>query len=374
MASAKINLVRCSCAIIYTQSLSSQFANRFISVRDSQKRLFSHIFQNSRTHASKFSSASAPQLNLSHNRVATDALDKKSAIEKRSDMFSKELNRQRNLIPRVEKIEVQYKGAPEEATLLLNKGISTPLDVAQHLSEDLVDQSGLALVNGEVWDMGRPLVDDCTVELMHFQMEEPFHINRAFWRSCSFLLGAALKLVFKEDINVLLHSFPAPNVSTGSFIYDASMNVSDWSATKEELMAISAAMHRLAEQNLPFERIVVKQNLAAEMFAENSHKSKQIPAIAKKSKSGDSVTLYRVGNHVDVSGGPMVGDTSFLGRRCTIAACHKIDYDGQSLYRFQGVALPKGVLLDHVAFGLLEKRASKLNEINLHSAQHNSPA
>jgi len=32
------------------------------------------------------------------------------------------------------------------------------------------------------------------------------------------------------------------------------------------------------------------------------------------------VTLYRVGDHVDISGGPMIGDTSFLGRRCSIVA------------------------------------------------------
>ena len=91
--------------------------------------------------------------------------------------------------------------------------------------------------------------------------------------------------------------------------------------------------------------------------------------ISAKSKTGNSFTLYRAGEHVDISGGPMVGDTSFLGRRCTIASCHKIDYDNVQLYRFQGVALPKGVFLSHYAFGILEKRASRLNDANLHSAK-----
>jgi hypothetical protein len=39
---------------------------------------------------------------------------------------------------------------------------------------------------------------------------------------------------------------------------------------------------------------------------------------------------------------------------------HKIDMDGQQLHRFQGVALPKGIFLNHFAFGVLEKRAAKL--------------
>ena len=32
------------------------------------------------------------------------------------------------------------------------------------------------------------------------------------------------------------------------------------------------------------------------------------------------MTLYRVKDHVDISGGPMIANTNFLGRRCTIAA------------------------------------------------------
>lgn len=174
-------------------------------------------------------------------------------------------------------------------------------------------------------------------------------------------------------MSLLLHSFPAPNVSTGSFIYDVDLNMNEWLPTKEELMVISAAMHRLSERGLPFERLVVDAKLAAEMFSDNRYKAKQIPSIAAKSKSGNSVTLYRVGDHVDISGGPMVGDTSFLGRRCTIASAHKVEFDNVPLFRFQGVALPKGVFLSHNAFGLLEKRASKLNETNLASAQLITP-
>ena len=75
----------------------------------------------------------------------------------------------------------------------------------------LVDRSALAVVNGELWDMHRPLEEDCTVELIHFHSDDPFHVNRAFWRSCSFLLGSVLESAFKEQHYVELHSFPAPN-------------------------------------------------------------------------------------------------------------------------------------------------------------------
>ncbi len=78
------------------------------------------------------------------------------------------------------------------------------------------------------------------------------------------------------------------------------------------------------------------------------------------------MTLYRVGEHVDISRGPMVGNTGFLGRRCTIAHAHPVTLpDSSAVYRFQGVALPKNMFLNHFAFGVLEKRAAILNTANL---------
>ena len=56
-------------------------------------------------------------------------------------------------------------------------------------------------------------------------------------------------------------------------------------------MVISAKMHRIAEEEIPFERLVVDINVAAEMFANNTHKSAQIPSIAKKSSTGEPYKL-----------------------------------------------------------------------------------
>jgi len=296
------------------------------------------------------------------------------AAERRSKLFSQEKQRQIDLIKRVEKIKVNYCGIPEDGTLYMNKDLSTPFNVAQHMSEALVERSALAIVDGKPWDMHRPLEGDCEVQLRSFHDLDPFHVNKAFWRSCSFLLGYACESVFGENIPITLHSFPPPNVNSGSFVYDIDLGSKDWSPSKEELMVISARMHRIAEESLPFERLVVDLELAKDMFSDSIHKKRQIPSIARNSYSGTSVTLYRVKNHVDISSGPMVANSNFLGRRCTIAAAHKIDSDGVPLYRFQGVALPNGIFLNHQAFGILEKRAAKLNETNTLSAQRVTPS
>lgn len=76
----------------------------------------------------------------------------------------------------------------------------------------LCNRSVLALVDGvKLWDMHRPLESDCEIQLLHFHDSDPYHSNRTFWRSCSLMLGSVLSRAFKDDIKVVLHSFPSPN-------------------------------------------------------------------------------------------------------------------------------------------------------------------
>ncbi|XP_071447956.1 large ribosomal subunit protein mL39 isoform X2 [Hetaerina americana] len=277
------------------------------------------------------------------------------AVKERNILFDEEKERQRQSIGRIEKIEVKYKGVPENVILGMNKGISTPFHCAQPL----------ACVNGELWDMHKPLEEDCDLLLLHFRDADPFHLNKAFWRTCSFLLGATVMNLFKEHVSVKLHSFPSPNVKSGSFVYDVDLNLNDWKPTKDELRVISAAMVKLthdashSEEKLKIDRLDVKEDLALQMFHDNEHKTKQIPLIASSS-NGNLVTLYRFKDHIDISRGPMIANSAFIGR-CTIAAVHKIESECSHLYRFQGVALPCGIKINHFAYGILEERAKKLN-------------
>jgi large subunit ribosomal protein L39 len=39
-------------------------------------------------------------------------------------------------------------------------------------------RSALAFVNGEPWDIHRPLTEDCELEFVHFKDENPIHVNR----------------------------------------------------------------------------------------------------------------------------------------------------------------------------------------------------
>lgn len=171
------------------------------------------------------------------------------------------------------------------------------------------------------------------------------------------MLGAALSKVFKDSVNIQLHSFPSPNVKSGSFVYDIYLNHQDWKPSKEELRTISAEMVKMAANDLKFERLEVVHDLALEIFRECEFKREQLPSISKDG----SVVIYRVGDHIDISRGPMMGSTALLGR-CTIGGVFKfgnVDTTG-SFYRVQGVALPRDIILNHYAFSILEDRIKEI--------------
>ncbi|XP_065201716.1 large ribosomal subunit protein mL39 [Planococcus citri] len=279
-----------------------------------------------------------------------------------NELFNAEQKRQREEVGRIEKIAVTYRGTPKDVRLIMNKNISTPFNCAQHMLQMLIRRSALAVVDGStLWDMHRPLESDCELQLLHFQDENPSQLNKTFWRTCSLMLGAVAETAFKDNVEVKLHSFPKPNVRSGSFVYDVEMpNLSSWNPTTDELRILSAEMVKLSNKNLAVERLEVKEKLSLQIFENNKHKLDQIPDISARSPD-KKVTLYRIGDHIDISRGPMVGNTWFLGR-CTISAVHKLESDRGNFYRFQGVALPKGLMLNHYAFSILEKRAMKLNK------------
>ncbi|XP_060078249.1 large ribosomal subunit protein mL39-like [Ylistrum balloti] len=282
--------------------------------------------------------------------------------KKRNALFEEEKARQLSLVTRIEKIEVKYEGHPEPCTLIMNKGLSTPYHCTMHLQELLMDRSVVAKVNGQLWDMHRPLEEDCTLELLHFLEKKPFASNNTFWRSMSFVLGHILETGFKEDIRVDLCSFSRPNVRSGSFVYDANLGTAttDYTINESVLRGLSAIGYRLGAQKLPFEPLYVDVALAEKMFVDNPYKLQQIPSIASKSESKSHVKVYRMGEHIDISNGPLMSSTSHISN-FRVTAIHPIMTGYGMLHRVQGLAIPHPLKLHHWAFDLLDERASKLN-------------
>lgn len=127
---------------------------------------------------------------------STQRKSQNDSVINSNKLFDREVKRQQSLIARIEKINVTVKDVRPETDdiiLLMNQGLSTPYDCAQHVSELYSTRSALATVTmGErdvLWDMHRPLQESCSIKYHHFMESDSRILNEAFWRSCSFILG-----------------------------------------------------------------------------------------------------------------------------------------------------------------------------------------
>lgn len=203
-------------------------------------------------------------------------LSKTEVRKRRSQLFDEEKRRQRSELGRIEKIEVKYKSAEDEIIMAMNRNISTPYDCARHISEGVTKMSAVALVDGNIWDIHRPFTDDCELQLVTMQSPSIRTVNYAFWRTCSFMLGAVADSAFKDNVNVHLHSFPIPIISSGSFTYDIFIDLPDWRPTDSELRAMSALFVKLSNCELSLERLEVPCNVALDMFQVEMEQKQQL--------------------------------------------------------------------------------------------------
>ncbi|CAG5932453.1 unnamed protein product [Menidia menidia] len=188
----------------------------------------------------------------------------------RSAAFSREQSRQRALFPRVEKMEVALQGPGlQGTTLIMNRGMSTPLSCARHLTEHHVNNSVLALVDGQPWPLHRPLTASCSLALLTFKDSDPTLANQAYWRSCAALLGQVLETAFKDDYSVELLATPEVPVVSGAFCCDVALDprLDSWAPSEEALRSLTRGALQLIHQDLAWEPLEVTPPVALELFS-----------------------------------------------------------------------------------------------------------
>uniref|UniRef100_A0A5S6QXM1 TGS domain-containing protein n=1 Tax=Trichuris muris TaxID=70415 RepID=A0A5S6QXM1_TRIMR len=297
---------------------------------------------------------------------------------KRNSLFEKEKVRQQNLIGLMEKIEVRIcdqktlgSGRSEEAVILaMNKDVSTPFDCALHISRVVADRAALALVNGIPWDMRRPLPSDCDLKFLFYTDENPFIVNKAYWRTCSLILGYILETSFKQEVTVTLHSWPAVDISSGSFVYDVDFGKHHgWQPSEKDFRMLShVPPAELRNKDLPIERLDVDASVAGKIFEDNRFKSEQVQSMASTMKRGNKkIPIYRMGDHVDISRGPMISSTAQLGFY-SVTAFHyySTDHFGP-LCRVQGVSVPFTQRINSWAWEVVCHNSKTMNPLVLPS-------
>lgn len=293
----------------------------------------------------------------------------------RNDVFSREQARQRALYPRIEKIEVSMQGPGLDGTLLImNKGMSTPLSCARHLTEYHVTNSVLALVDGEPWHLHQPLTRSCSLTLLTFKDGDPTIVNEAYWRSCAALLGQTLETAFKDDFNVDLLSTLEVPVMSGAFCCDVVLDpqLDSWTPSEESLRSLTKGAQQLIQKDLAWEPLDVVPSVALEVFSHSRCKQEEVEQKAAQNPKG-TVMLYRCGDHVLLSGGPLVARTG-LCFQYEVTALHSLGQGPWGLHRrAQGLSLPLQLQAHHTVWRKLRQRAAKPVEVSRPEAAPASP-
>uniref|UniRef100_A0A673UDX4 Mitochondrial ribosomal protein L39 n=1 Tax=Suricata suricatta TaxID=37032 RepID=A0A673UDX4_SURSU len=257
-----------------------------------------------------------------------------------NDLFNKEKDRQLSLTPRTEKIEVKHVGKTDPGTtFVMNKNISTPYSCAMHLSEWYCRKSILALVDGQPWDMYKPLTKSCEIEFLTFKDRDPGEVNKVFLIS--------EKCVFKKFFYVCL------------FLRETESGVIQSRQQAENLRSLTRDARALIYKDLPFETLEVEAKVALEIFQHNKYKTDFIDEKASQNPER-IVKLHRFGDFIDVSEGPLIPRTSVCFQY-EVSAVHNLQATHLSLVRrFQGLSLPVHLRAHFTIWNKLLERSRKM--------------
>ena len=170
---------------------------------------------------------------------------------------------------------------------------TTPYEVAAGISKGLADNCVVAKVDGDVWDLDRPLEADCSLQLLKFDDEEG---RAVFWHSSAHILGEAMERVYGG------HLCYGPPIDSG-FYYD--MFTDEYKVSDADFKVLDDLVKKIVKEKQPFERLEMRKEDLMEMFKYNQFKLR----ILEQKVKTPTTTVYRCGPLIDLCRGPHVRHT-----------------------------------------------------------------
>ncbi len=225
---------------------------------------------------------------------------------------------------------------PDGAVREYEQGVSA-LDIAKSISEGLARKVLAASVNGQVWDLSRPINEDAALKLLTWDDKEA---QLTFWHSSAHLMAEAVENMFP---GVKFWVGP-PLESPKGFYYD--MDLGDRKMSEEDLAALEKKMNELAKQNNSFVRKEMSKADAVKYFTEKGDEYKL--DLLQNLNDGE-ITFYSQGGFTDLCRGPHIPHTGFIKaiKLTSIAGAYwKGDEKNKQLTRVYGVTFPSQKELD----------------------------
>ena len=223
---------------------------------------------------------------------------------------------------------------PDNSVREYAKG-TTAMQIAESISSRLAQEVLAASVNGEVWDLSRPINDDATVKLLKWEDEEGKH---AFWHSSAHLMAEALQELYPG-----IKFGIGPAIENG-FYYDIDTN--GHTITAADFPTIEKKMLELAQKKEPIVRADISKADALKMFGDRNEEYKC--ELISELEDGH-ITTYTQGNFTDLCRGPHIPNTAPIKavKITSLAGAYwRGDEKRNQLVRVYGITFPKKKMLD----------------------------
>ena len=231
---------------------------------------------------------------------------------------------------------------PDGSVKQFEKG-TTPFQVAESISSRFAADVLAAKVNGEEWDISRPIDSDASIELFKWEDPEGKH---AFWHSSAHLLAEALQELYpgvKFGIG--------PAIENG-FYYD--IYPGDNKITSEDFPKIEKKMAELVARKEAIVRADIAKADALKMFGDRGETYKC--ELISELEDG-RITTYTQGAFTDLCRGPHLPSTAPIKaiKILSLAGAYwRGDEKRDQLVRVYGITFPKKKMLDEY-LALLEE-------------------
>ncbi|MEO8766113.1 MAG: threonine--tRNA ligase [Ginsengibacter sp.] len=233
---------------------------------------------------------------------------------------------------------------PDGAVRQYDEG-STALDIAKKISEGLARKILAAEVDGEVWDLTRPINKDASIKFLTWDDDKA---KSTFWHSSAHLMAEAIESSFPG-----VKFWVGPPVEKG-FYYD--IDLGENHIAEGDLEKLEKKMSELAKQNSSFVRKEISKADAVKYFEE---KGDEYKLDLLSGLEDGSITFYTQGAFTDLCRGPHIPSTGTIkGIKLTsIAGAYwKGDERNKMLTRVYGVTFPSQKELDEYMVFLEEAK------------------
>ena len=178
-------------------------------------------------------------------------------------------------------------------------GPVTAATIASDIGPGLAKAALIAVVDGDEWDLSRPIETDAVVALVTAKDDAALALLR---HDCAHVMAEAVLELFPETQVTI-----GPAIENG-FYYDFHR---DTAFSEDDLAAIEKRMHEIVDRDEAIVRSVWSRDDAVAFYQKNNEPFKV--ELVEAIPADETVTFYQQGNFIDLCRGPHAPSTGKIG-------------------------------------------------------------